>query len=107
MYSFSDLIKNIRNKSELTQEEFARVLGVSTILIAMIETGQRPASKNFIEKLAEKLEVHPTSITPFIFIDESINVKKLSRPERSLIDIGLSLQEYLIESRAKKLKEYV
>lgn len=107
MDPFSDLIRNIRNKAELTQEEFGRILGVSTVLIAMIETGQKEVSKNFIERLANKLEVHPTTITPFIFIDKNFSSKNLSKIEKSLIGVGESLQDYLINSKAKKLKQYV
>jgi len=107
MYTFSNLVKNIRSEAGLTQEELARILGVSTVLIAMIETGQKQASKNFIERLAEKLEVHPTSITPFIFIDKDFNSKLLSSIERSLVGVGESMQKYLVNSRAKKLKQYV
>lgn len=107
MDTFPDLIKNIRNKAELTQEEFGRALGVSTVLIAMIETGQKEVSKKFIERLAEKLEVHPTTITPFLFIDEKFRTQKFSKAEKSLIGAGEALQKYLINSKAKKLKEYV
>lgn len=107
MYTFSDLIKKIRNEAGLTQEELGQVLGVSTVLIAMIETGQKPASKNFIERLADKLEVHPTSITPFIFIDDNFSSKQMSTVEKSLIGVGESMQRYLVNSRAKRLKQYV
>lgn len=107
MYTFSNLIKNIRNESGLTQEDFAKALGVSTVLVAMIETGQKPASKSFIEKLATRLNVHPSSITPFIFMQEDLNLKTLSSVERSLIRVGDSLQKYLIKSKAKDLRQHV
>lgn len=105
MYTFPSLIREIRSRANLTQEEFAKVLGVSTILIAMIETGKKPVSRNFIEKLAKKLEVHPTSITPFVFIDKDFNFKELSKVERSLVKVGESLQKYLLDSKAKNLKK--
>ena len=107
MYSFPQLIKKIREESDLTQKQLASVLDVSTVLISMIETGQKDISKNFIEKLAEKLEVHPGSITPFIFMDEDLDNKNISGIEKKLINIGEKLQIFLIENRAKKLKQYV
>ncbi len=90
MYAFPELLKRIRDESDLTQEELASALGVSTVLIAMIETGQKEASKAFIVKLAEKLGVHPGSITPFLFANEK--AEKLSGIERTLVSLGEKLQ---------------
>lgn len=105
MYNFQDLLKQIRRAGGLTQEEFARALNVSTILISMLETGQKDASKNFIEKLAKILDVHPSSIAPFVFTQDETT--KLSGIERSMISVGEKLQIYLIKTKAKKLKKYV
>jgi len=105
MYNFRNLLKQIRKESDLTQEEFARALSVSTILISMIETGQKEASKNFVEKLAEKLDVHPISIAPFVFTED--NAIKLSGVEKKLILVGEQVQNYLIKTKSKRLKKYV
>ncbi len=107
MNNFQDLLKKIRNKADLTQEDLAKALGVSTVLISMIETGQKQVSRNFIENLAEKLSVHPSSITPFSFIEKDMDIKKLSALERNLIKAGSKFQDYLITTKAKKLREYV
>ena len=103
MFTFPELLKEIRRESNLTQEEMAKILEVSTVLIAMIETGQKEVSKAFIIKLAEKLGVHPSSITPFIFANEKTN--KLSGIERNLIIFGEKMQADLIKKKAKKLKK--
>lgn len=105
MYNFQDLLKQIRKKSDLTQEEFARVLDVSTILISMIETGQKDASRNFIERLAEKLDVHPSSVAPFVFIGDE--TQRLSGIEKKMILLAEKLQTHLIETKAKRLRQYV
>ena len=55
MESFPSLIRKIRVKSGLTQTEFARLLDVSPILIAMVETGQKDVSKSLIEQKAKLL----------------------------------------------------
>lgn len=106
MYTFPELLKKIREESNLTQSELAIVLGVSTVLISMIETGQKNVSKAFVTKLANKLGVRPTSIMPFIFVDEDVSEESLAGPEKALILLGEKLQTYLIKKRAKNLKQY-
>lgn len=105
MYSFPQLIREIRKESGLTQQEFARILSVSTVLISMIETDQKDVSKNFIVRLANKLEVHPSSITPFLFIRNDKD-KEFSEIEKKFIAVGEKLQTFLIRQKAKKLKRY-
>lgn len=107
MYNFPELLKKIREEADLTQEELAGVLGVSTILISMIETGHKEVSKGFIVKLADKLEVRPSSIIPFLFLDKNSEIGKTSDLEKSLISIGEKLQNHLIHVKAKRLKKYV
>lgn len=106
MYSFPELIKKIREVSGLTQKEFADILGVSTILISMIEAGQKEVSKNFIIKLSDKLKVNPSSITPFLYIYKDIGNKNISEIEKKFIGLGEGLQDYLINKKAKNLKKY-
>ncbi len=106
MYTFPTLLKHIRVETQLTQEELARALGVSTILISMIETGQKEASKAFILRLAERLEVHPSSIVPFLFA-ETDKDRRLSRLEMGLARLGEQFQAHLIKVKASKLKQYV
>jgi transcriptional regulator with XRE-family HTH domain len=106
MYTFPQLIKKIRKEADMTQEEFAQALDVSTILIAMVEGGQREVSKNLLRQLADRLSVHPSSITPFLFADEKLGKNNLSQVEKKFIKLGEQLQDYLIKNRAKLLKKY-
>lgn len=106
MYTFPELIKSIRKESGLNQEQFATALGVSTVLIAMVETGQKEVSKNLLIKLAEKMEVHPASITPFLFIDKENPIKPVSGVEKRFIQWGEQMQRHLIRNRAKLLRQY-
>lgn len=106
MYTFPELIKQIRKESGLTQKEFAQVVSVSTILVSMIEAGQKDVSKNFILKLSEKLNVHPSTITPFLFSDQGMDAKSVSGFEKRLVDFGEKLQSYLIKIKSKNLKKY-
>lgn len=107
MYSFPELIRKIREESNLTQKEFADVLSVSTILVSMIEAGQKQVSKNFIIRLAKALKVNPRSITPFLFDDKELNNKGTSNIEKDLIQLGEKLQMFLIKHKSKNLKKYV
>lgn len=106
MLSFPDLLKKIRDKSGLTQSELAKVLGVSTILISMVETGQKEVSKNLIVKLAKKMDVHPSSILPFVFSVNDYSLENLPNPEKTLLKFGEKVQTYLIEKKATKLRDY-
>lgn len=106
MYTFPELIKKIRDEADLTQADFADAIGVSAVLIAMVETGQKEVSKNLLLKLAEKMNVHPASITPFLFINEENPVGSNSKMERTFIDWGEKMQTLLIKDRAKILKKY-
>jgi len=103
MYTFPQLIKNIRKEADLTQKELADALEVSTALIAMVETGQKEVSKKLVTKLAELMDVHPSSITPFLF---TLGEHPSSKVERLFISYGEKMQEHLIKNRAKKLKAY-
>jgi transcriptional regulator with XRE-family HTH domain len=48
-------IKKIRSKHGMTQVEFARAIGVSTILISMIEIGLKPVTQRTLTKIARAL----------------------------------------------------
>lgn len=107
MYTFPMFLKKIRKSSELSQKQLADVLDVSTVLIAMVETAQKPPSKNLVIKLADRMGIRPTSITPFIIDSEELNSKPLRGIEKSLADLVGELQLKIIERNAPKLKQYV
>lgn len=90
----------------MTQAEFAKALGVSAVLIAMVETEQKDVSKNLLIKIAKGLKVHPSSITPFLFSDKNKLRDNLSEIEVKFIKWGEKLQEHLVKNRAKLLKQY-
>lgn len=107
MYKFPELIKEIRTAAELTQSEFAGAVGVSPILIAMVESGQKEVSKNLLLKIAEKMEVHPSSITPFLYGFDMKGREEGDLPaiERQFLSWGLRLQTQLINKKSKNLKK--
>lgn len=105
MYKFPELIKEIRTEAGLTQAEFAASVGVSPVLIAMVESGQKEVSKNLLLKIADKLQVHPASITPFLYgFDLKGRLEEdLTSIEKQFLKWGIKLQTQLIKSKSKKL----
>lgn len=106
MHTFPQLIRKIRDAAELTQAEFAGAIGVSAVLIAMIETGQKEVSKRLLLKLAERMNVHPASLTPFLFIDPEDSLKNSYKTEQVMIEWGEKMQDMLIKDRSSLLKKY-
>lgn len=106
MYTFPQLIRKIRSEAGLTQAEFADALDVSTVLVTMIETGQKEVSKKFVLKLSKCMNVHPASITPFLFLAEDVDHRPLSGVEKTLLEFGEKMQSILVEDKAKKLRKY-
>lgn len=51
------LVRDLRYKVGLTQKEFAKRLGVSTILISMVETDQKNVTFKLLEKIAKYFKV--------------------------------------------------
>lgn len=47
----AQLFRECREDKYQTQAEFAKTLGVSTVLVAMIESGQKPISRQMLKKL--------------------------------------------------------
>jgi transcriptional regulator with XRE-family HTH domain len=106
MLTFAQLIRQIRDEADLTQAQFAKAIGISPVLVAMLETGQKEVSKKLLLKLAKALNVHPASITPFIFLDKKSLSGEATRLEQILIRWGEKMQKMLIKDRAKLLKKY-
>lgn len=103
MLTFSELIKEIRNNIWLNQEEFAKLLWVSKIFIAQLETNTREPSKNFIKILSDKLKVSTFSIMPFLSSQKIDDLSKLSILEQHLYYYWVKLQKKLIKQNSKNL----
>ena len=105
--TFPTLLKKIRSASKMNQQEMADTLGVSKVLIAMLESDMKEPSKKFTAKLAELLKVHPLTLMPFIVLKEGEEYNELSAIEKNFIQSGVKLQDYLITKQAKKLVKNV
>lgn len=55
-----ELLRDIRKEYNLNQEQFAKRIGVSTVLISMAEIGTRPVSRHLLQKICNKLNIYYT-----------------------------------------------
>jgi len=104
MKKFSSFLREMRDSAWITQDQLAKNLGVSKILITSLETESREPSKQFIDILAKKLWVKSASILPFIS-DESIHSIHLNGIEKKIIILIEDLQIMLIKKKSYKLLE--
>jgi predicted ATPase/transcriptional regulator with XRE-family HTH domain len=65
-HSFSQWIKQRRRALDLTQEDLSECVGCSTITIQKIELGERRASKQVAQRLAECLRIPPDENEQFV-----------------------------------------
>lgn len=101
MYDFSQLLKAIRKETNLTQAGLADRLGVSCVLITMVESKQKEPSKKFVKILADKMKVSPRAIIPFVYNTNKYN--DISPFEKRLTKFGMELQKQLITKKAKNI----
>lgn len=58
-------IRKARNLKDLTQEELAEKVKVSTTHIGLVETGKRRISLKTLQKIASALKIKAKDILPF------------------------------------------
>lgn len=58
-------IKRLRNKADLSQEEFAVKVRLTQTSISLIETGKRGVSMATLQKIATALGVKTNELIPF------------------------------------------
>lgn len=102
MKKFSEVVREIRDESGLSQKEFADKLGVSSIYISKIETDQKEVSKKFLIRLSNLVDIHPSLLAPFLFYDEKLDSRELSSIEKRLFAFGEELQKKLISKRLNR-----
>jgi transcriptional regulator with XRE-family HTH domain len=59
---FGDLLKELRSKKGLTQNEFAKRCSLDRTFISMLERGLRQPTITTLFKIAKVLDVSPSSI---------------------------------------------
>lgn len=68
LYAFEDVfpdvhpgkvVRGLRVKEDITQEELAKRLGIAQTRVSEIESGKRPISRNMAKKLGEAFNMSP------------------------------------------------
>ncbi len=91
---FGDYMKNKRRHRNITQEDLARALGVSSVFIHQLETGKVDApSLERCQQIAEILELS---------IDELWNVAKRERLGRFMEREGISEDDFEVLTEAER-----
>lgn len=92
---FGDYLKNKRRQKNITQEDLARALGVSSVFIHQLETGKVDApSLERCQQIAEILEIP---------IDELWNVAKKERLARFMEREGISEDDFEVLTEAERI----
>ncbi len=92
---FGDYLKSKRKHKNVTQEDLARALGVSSVFIHQLETGKVDApSFERCQQIAEILEVS---------IDELWNVAKKERLRRFMEREGISEDGFEVLTEAERI----
>jgi len=90
--SFGEVLRNLRENSELTLREVAAIVEIDPSLLAKIERNQRQPSKNLITNIAnffkiDEKELHLTILSDQIaykIIDEDADVEILKVAEEKV-----------------------
>lgn len=59
---FGNIIKNMRNKQSLSQEELAKRTGLDRTYISLLERGKKNPSLLTILKICKAFDIHPSEL---------------------------------------------
>lgn len=92
---FNDVLKQLRNKAGMNQEQLAKRLGLSKSAISMYESGSREPSLEILEAIADIFNVDMNTLTGAKKLSESVNGSdELSPVEKQHIKKYRTLDEY-------------
>ena len=57
------IVRGLRVKEDITQEELAKRLGIAQTRVSEIESGKRPISRNMAKRLGEAFNISPRAFT--------------------------------------------
>ena len=67
---FGKKIKELRQRLELTQEQFAERIGISSKSLSQIELGKNFVSAEVLESICSNMDVNPKSLFDFDYIEK-------------------------------------
>ena len=92
---FNDVLKQLRNKAGMNQEQLAKRLGLSKSAISMYESGSREPSLEILEAIADIFNVDMNTLTGAKKLSEFVNGSdELSSAEKQHIKKYRTLDEY-------------
>lgn len=88
--NYTKALKIIRTAKGLSQQEFAKKVGLSNSLVSRIESGERNLSKKTLVQISKKLDV-PTSLISLLSLEitdeNKFEVKDMEKLGRVLLKI--------------------
>lgn len=92
--AFGEVVKAFRKRANLTQEEFAHVVGYSVPTVASIEQGRRFPSASFVERTEEVLDAFGTIRGAAKHLSRRPGLAKWFRQWAHLEETAISLYTY-------------
>ena len=97
MKNYGKVICNLRKNNNLTQEQLAEKLDISTNHLSVIETGTKFVTYKLLEKIIIELNVLPASL--FQCTQTALNDKSLQNKINSVIEQEMQLSSEKIKER--------
>nr|MBO2495053.1 XRE family transcriptional regulator [Clostridia bacterium] len=97
-------IKELRLKKGITQEELAKVLGVTTSMVGMYETGARKPSYEVLNKIARYFNV-TTDYLLGLEEQQDAEIRAIARAFKALSTEKRELLRKLVESMAEEARK--
>jgi transcriptional regulator with XRE-family HTH domain len=83
MQEFPNRIRHFRNRSNLTLERFAELLGTSYVQVSRLETGKRSLTMEWMTRIGAVLNVSVADL-----LSDTHNPYRLSDEEKRLIELA-------------------
>lgn len=97
-------IKELRLKKGITQEKLAKVLGVTTSMVGMYETGARKPSYEVLNKIARYFNV-TTDYLLGLEEQQDAEIRAIARAFKALSTEKRELLRKLVESMAEEARK--
>lgn len=91
-------LKKIRKDKKMTQEDFGKLVGLSSNTVQRYESGKRQPNVEIIKKIADALEV-PISLILFNENDKLTMEKEVKKAADHIVDDIYPLVEYVNQNR--------
>ena len=98
-YKLGERIKELREKRKLSQEDLAKVTGLSQSTISQVEREEKDPSLSTLQKIAQGLNIH----IAVLFASDNVHVFDLPRLKKKYDDVE-KLTPYLYTALGKVVR---